>query len=443
MRSLLRPFPMKGTPAVDGYGFKHPPPPAIIFNKHFIELFAGSCRMALAFSAAGVESYSYEICRSPHEDVLLPSCTERILAEIEHQKILALWAGITCASWSRARRGPADYSGMPPPLQDSTKKGIWGLDGLRPRDVERVKLGNRLALWLCKVIRHCVLHKSTIFVENPQRSRLWEFPAMKNLLSQADLLYTFDTCQFGEAWKKSTTVAGWGTTLTFKDDRCHPRDNLCSRTLQPHEQLSGTHGGEWKTAAASAYPPVWCRYFVQNFLEDARARAKYGLRGRRIGEASHPGPARYDRLRRQVLMNRRLVTCKAKKVAVLRKHCLFFNRWLSDNANRARELRRSRDAHQADLDMARRRVSRAKQWFMLCRRIIVVRLTTSLPHISRLNRAAQKLSIERRRLKTIWTRVILQLRLHALELLRLTWERNGLQTGFDAALQEIDALQSA
>ena len=79
--------------------------------------------MAEAFSAQGVGSSSFEVTRD-NEDVLLPANTTRLLEDMKSGRLLAGWSGIPCASWSLARRGPADYSGYPPPLRDSTPAGI-------------------------------------------------------------------------------------------------------------------------------------------------------------------------------------------------------------------------------------------------------------------------------------------------------------------------------
>eukprot|EP00972_Heterocapsa_arctica_P007271 1059854-Heterocapsa_arctica.AAC.1 len=71
----------------------------------FIELFAGSCRVSLAVARLGIQSESFEILRSLMEDVTSVENTSSLLNRIQRRRVGCRWAGIACASWSRARRG--------------------------------------------------------------------------------------------------------------------------------------------------------------------------------------------------------------------------------------------------------------------------------------------------------------------------------------------------
>ena len=71
--------------------------------------------------------------------------------------VVALWIGITCASFSRARDSGKRVSGTPRgwsgPLRGDSAALAWGLPGLGEKDLAKVRDGNRLARWACRFIR--------------------------------------------------------------------------------------------------------------------------------------------------------------------------------------------------------------------------------------------------------------------------------------------------
>jgi hypothetical protein len=239
--------------------------PDALTSKRFIELFAGSCRVSLAVARLGIQSESFEILRSLIEDVTSVENTSSLLNRIQRRRVGCLWAGIACASWSRARRGKGYGHGFPPPLRDD-HEFIWGLMNLSCKDQDRVKLGNKLLRWLCRIIKACILHNVPIVVENPGTSRLWICPPMARLVAQATSDIVFDACQFGTDWRKPTRLVCWGGDLTGLDRRCHASGHpaLCSRTHKEHIKLVGTHpDGSFWTAKASPYPLEFCKAFAR------------------------------------------------------------------------------------------------------------------------------------------------------------------------------------
>ena len=236
-------------------------------KKRFVELFAGSARMSENMSRLGVAASSYEITRHPLEDVTSNLNSGSLWRDIASGKVAAVWAGITCASWSMARRGPADYSGPPPPLRSSDDAGIWGLPNLRPRDQERVRLGNRLVRWLCRLTQHCIQLKVPILVENPQTSRLWLCPPMRSLLDKHGRSEVFHACQFGEAFKKPTKVAMWNCNMSDFARTCKMSNGMCSNIGAPHWQLSGVdESGQWRSAQAATYSHGLCRCVAKELV---------------------------------------------------------------------------------------------------------------------------------------------------------------------------------
>ena len=137
---------------------------------------AGTGRLAKAVADRGVHSESFEITRSAVEDIMSTANTASIRNRIKRHRVTGIWIGITCASWSRARRGNPNKRGFPPPLRDDTVQGVWGLVDVSEKDQERIALGNRLALWTASIIRLAIRYRVPITIENPLTSRLWIFP---------------------------------------------------------------------------------------------------------------------------------------------------------------------------------------------------------------------------------------------------------------------------
>ena len=78
----------------------------------------------------------------------------------------------------------------------------------------------------------------------------------------------FDYCQFGEDWKKSTTILVFNNKK-FHQGKCvkckvtyRDGESICSKTGKPHVLLSGSKGdkdkGQYKTNAACPYPLLFC-----------------------------------------------------------------------------------------------------------------------------------------------------------------------------------------
>jgi len=163
---------MKGAVAVPGRGFVHQVRQTGRTSKPFLELMAGTCRIAKAVAERGVPAESFEITRSVVEDIMSTANASSIRNRIKRRRVTGIWIGITCASWSRVRRGNPNKRGFPPPLRDDTVQGIWGLVDVSDKDQERIWLGNQLALWTASIIRLAIRHRVPITIENPLTSRL-------------------------------------------------------------------------------------------------------------------------------------------------------------------------------------------------------------------------------------------------------------------------------
>ena len=226
--------------------------------KLFLELFAGSCRMARSFAMHGIPAESFEVTRDARENVFSPENTGSIFARMKKGRICLVWSGIACASWSRARRGRGYGCGFPPPLRGDTPDTIWGLPGLNSKDRWRVKLGNQSARWMVRVIRHAIKTKTPLIMENPATSRLWLCPPIRRLLASASVV-TLDACQYGAPWRKSTRLAAWNVDVSSLERRCVASHGICSRSKKPHQPLVGVApDGQFWTAKASPYAFELC-----------------------------------------------------------------------------------------------------------------------------------------------------------------------------------------
>ena len=90
---------MKGTAAVPGRGFVHHVRQSSRTSKPFLELMAGTCRLAKAVADRGVPSEGSEITRSVVEDIMSTADTASIRNRIKRHRVTGIWIGIACASW--------------------------------------------------------------------------------------------------------------------------------------------------------------------------------------------------------------------------------------------------------------------------------------------------------------------------------------------------------
>ena len=84
-------------------------------------------------------------------------------------------------------------------------------------------------------------HGVIFSIENPATSMCWLFEPMRKLMAQGDIFFiTLDYCQFGEAWRKSTSMLTNCRELRKLAKRCHGSHANCSATGKKHITLRGT-----------------------------------------------------------------------------------------------------------------------------------------------------------------------------------------------------------
>ena len=231
---------------------------------HF-ELYAGCCGISKATAQEGGHAESYEILRSPLENLKLPSQRRALRRRIQSGEAKTLWIGLTCASWSRARRAP-QWSKMPHALRDDDKF-IYGLPDLSARDQARVDDGNDSLAFVASLIRLCLRCRVQVILENPGTSRLWITREMQELLPKASSNDLVDYCSFGTAWRKRTRLVSWSRGLSGLPALCCGKKGICSYSGKTHELLEGTSKGVFKTAIASAYPRRMCKLVAKQLTQ--------------------------------------------------------------------------------------------------------------------------------------------------------------------------------
>ena len=216
-----------------------------------LEIFAGIARISSALCKSGITTFPVDICMFPDHDVLHKHIEYRISNWIRAGRISFVWIGMPCTTFSRARK----HDGLGPgPLRDSMH--LWGLNCLNRRDRKKLGIGNALFHFTMRILRLCEHFAIPYALENPRTSMLWE---MKPLRTFCDQFYPhwchFDFCQFGERWKKPTSILYNFLDLSPVNKQCDTHYGFCSRTSRPHVRLAGTdHDGVFLTLRAQPYP---------------------------------------------------------------------------------------------------------------------------------------------------------------------------------------------
>ena len=226
-----------------------------------IEIFAGTARICSAFQDIGLQCFPIDICIFPSHNVLEFNIENAIKHHLQSGRVKFVWLGMPCTSFSQARKN--DGIG-PGPLR--SYDSIWGLPGLSVADQSRVRTGNLLLRFSIRILELCEQLQIPYALENPYSSYAWHTPTIVNFIRQFQpFVEHLDFCQYGEAWKKPTTVMGnfWYVPSIVR--RCAGSFRRCSASLQPHLALSGlADNGLFRTLLAQPYPKELARLVVQH-----------------------------------------------------------------------------------------------------------------------------------------------------------------------------------
>ena len=216
-----------------------------------LEIFAGTARVSQCLQQKGISAFPIDTCLFPSHNVLDPSIARGIFNFIRQGRVLLIWLGMPCTTFSRARK----HDGLGPgPLRDS--QHVWGLPYLSFKDFCKLREGNQLFHFTLKLLQLCEEHKVPFVLENPLTSYVWDLPPLFSFKQHTGALYCdLDFCMYGEVWKKPTRLLYKGIDLTSLHIKCNGIYNICSRSNRPHFALSGRDAaGVFWTLRAQPYP---------------------------------------------------------------------------------------------------------------------------------------------------------------------------------------------
>eukprot|EP00435_Cladocopium_sp_Y103_P070321 s689_g35.t1 len=203
-----------------------------------LEIFSGCGRLSRALQAVGLTCFPIDIDNGSGHDVLDPLVEACILDKILKGKVLLVWLGMPCTTFSVARR--RDGLG-PGPLRSELFP--MGIPWLRGRDRSKLITGNLLFFFTFRVIWACLQARVPFVLENPESSRCWQTPlasyVLKSGLVQSTTLHF---CQFGERWKKPTRLMSAFLDLNAVACTCKGSFLRCSYSGRAHIALKGECG---------------------------------------------------------------------------------------------------------------------------------------------------------------------------------------------------------
>lgn len=220
-------------------------------KKFCLELFSGTSRITTCLRQRGLACFPVDICLSPTHNVLDVGVEHAIVNWIISGRIQFLWVGMPCTSFSRARK----WDGLGPgPLRDEFY--LWGLPELSWRDKHKVQQGNDLLRFTLRILKLCMVHHVAFALENPTSSFAWEMPNMVAFLKEYQLTVVYlDFCQYGEPWRKPTSILGYRWPAHTISRLCQPHRGLCSFSQCRHIPLRGVDKkGRFLTLMAQPYP---------------------------------------------------------------------------------------------------------------------------------------------------------------------------------------------
>ncbi len=246
-----------------------------------LDIFGGTGNVARRWRRLKRASIVIDTAKHPLLDVLDLTVQKTILGWLTSCKVSAVFLAPVCATWSRARRGPDDYSGPPPALRSN--RYVLGRPGLRPADQQRIFDGNKMVAFCLKVLRCCAKLSIPCGLENPQNSLMWKHPGLARLLTQRwSETVDLDQCCWGSRRRKPTRlffVATSATALASLCHRCHPSCGRCSTTGLPHIVLTGFDpvSKRFWTSLAQEYKPSFARAVADVLIQSFDARVMRNL----------------------------------------------------------------------------------------------------------------------------------------------------------------------
>ena len=230
-----------------------------------LELFAGTARIASAINALGRACFPIDICIDPSHNLLDINVEHHILHLLDSGCVDFIWLGMPCTSFSIARK----WDGLGPgPLRDVNN--LHGFPWLRGADLAKVRMGNSLLRVSLRILSRCEQLQIPYALENPRSSFAWQMPELCKFTQLYSPTYVnLDYCQYGEPWKKPTTIIGNFWNLHPLKKLCGSYNNVCTASSKPHVRLTGVdENNVFMTLWAQPYPRAFAA-LVASLLANA------------------------------------------------------------------------------------------------------------------------------------------------------------------------------
>lgn len=231
-----------------------------------VEVFAGSARLSLALTRAGLPCLALDSPRNQQKpvapcislDLTLPRHSATLGAFLSMAELTFVHFAPPCGTASRAREKSLpesisrSLSKVPLPLRSNLFP--LGLPGLKGDDLSRVNAANVLYSTTAELCTGLHSLGKLFSVENPHNSLMWETPYFKRLSSLEGVFQvSFDHCMHGGSRPKKTLLITNCSSLRALESHCDS-----SHEHSPWGRI--LHEGKWRwaTALETAYPPLLC-----------------------------------------------------------------------------------------------------------------------------------------------------------------------------------------
>ena len=210
----------------------------------------------------GIPAYPVDICLFPSHNILDSDIEHKLLHLLQTRRVKFFWAGLPRTSFSTARK---DDGLGPGPLRDSGY--VQGLPYLSANDRQKVETGNRILRVTLRLLTVCEQYRIPYALENPSSSYAWMMPQMQRFVRDFQpTLAHLHYCQFGELWKKPTTIMGKFWNVEVVSRVCTPIHGICSYSHRKHVRLQGRDSeGVFMTLRAQPYPQQFAALVAQQF----------------------------------------------------------------------------------------------------------------------------------------------------------------------------------
>ena len=240
----------------------------------FVELCAGSAVLSSEASKRGFQTFAidHEMNRFlPKSKIFLldlsQETSQQLLSDM-YRQMRPQWThmGLPCGTASRARQKPVSVRGAPQPRPLRDQNNLLGLNCLTESERHRVDCANKVYKTAEHVLFQIFLLGLWVSLENPERSWLWAILAMlvkqRNNAEYTEWYFnlvdtTFDACQHGSSFAKTTRLKGTPGIFEYLAGRCSGDHEHAKWQVQ---KLNSSW--VFNTAAEAEYPKLLAQRMV-------------------------------------------------------------------------------------------------------------------------------------------------------------------------------------